>query len=143
MQAAVPVSNFYSALAVLVLFLHALFVLWVVFGALLTRSRPMLLWLHIGSLVWGILTEVLLWPCPLTLLENWLERNAGVEPDQGGVPAPLLGQAGLPGYFFNHANDCGRNHLRSESCILWLANLDGSISWARQTTRLEFDLRSQ
>ena len=24
------------------------------------------------------------WPCPLTLLENWLEGNAGVEPDQGG-----------------------------------------------------------
>jgi hypothetical protein len=58
--------------------------LWVVFGALLTRSRPTVRWLHIGSLVWGILTEPLPWPCPLTVLENWLERNAGVEPDQGG-----------------------------------------------------------
>jgi hypothetical protein len=37
MQAA---SSFNSALAILVLFLHALFILWVVFGALLTRSRP-------------------------------------------------------------------------------------------------------
>ena len=34
--------------------------------------------------VWGILTELLPWPCPLTLLENWLEGNAGVEPAQGG-----------------------------------------------------------
>ena len=84
MHAAVPVSNLYSALAASVLFLHALFVLWVVFGALLTRSRPILRWLHVGSLVWGIFTELLPWPCPLTLLENWLERNAGVEPDQGG-----------------------------------------------------------
>jgi len=76
--------NFYSALAIFVLFLHAVFILWVVFGALLTRERPILRWLHIASLVWGILTELLPWPCPLTVLENWLEGKAGVEPYQGG-----------------------------------------------------------
>jgi hypothetical protein len=76
--------NFYSALAISVLFLHALFILWVVFGALLTRARPILRWLHIAALVWGILTELLPWPCPLTVLENWLEGKAGVEPYQGG-----------------------------------------------------------
>lgn len=76
-------SGVYSALAVCVLLLHALFIAWVVFGALLTRSRPVLRWLHIASLVWGILTELLPWPCPLTLLENWLEQKAGVEPYQG------------------------------------------------------------
>jgi hypothetical protein len=84
MHAAVLASNFYSVLAVSVLLLHALFILWVVFGALLTRSRPILRFLHIGSLVWGILTELLPWPCPLTLLENWLEAKAGVEPYQSG-----------------------------------------------------------
>jgi Protein of Unknown function (DUF2784) len=77
-------SGFYAALATAVLFLHALFILWVVFGALLTRSRPLLRWLHIASLLWGILAEVLPWPCPLTLLENSLEGRAGVEPYQGG-----------------------------------------------------------
>jgi hypothetical protein len=77
-------TNLYSALATAVLFLHALFVVWVVFGAVLTRSRPILRWLHIVSLIWGILTELLPLPCPLTLLENWLEANAGVEPYQGG-----------------------------------------------------------
>ena len=84
MHAAVLASSLYSALAISILFLHALFILWVVFGALLTRSRPILRWLHIGSLVWGILTELLPWPCPLTVLENWLEADAGVEPYQGG-----------------------------------------------------------
>jgi hypothetical protein len=84
MRAVVLASNFYSALAVSVLFLHVLFILWVVFGALLTRSRPILRWLHIASLIWGILTELLPWPCPLTLLENWLEGKAGVQPEQGG-----------------------------------------------------------
>src|SRR5262249_39649387 len=73
-----------AALAILVLLLHALFILWVVFGALLTRTRPVLRWLHIASLVWGILTELLPWPCPLTVLENWLEAKAGIQPYQGG-----------------------------------------------------------
>src|ERR1700741_57836 len=81
MQAA---SSLYSSLSILLLLLHALFILWVVFGAFLTRWRPVLRWLHIASLVWGILTELLPWPCPLTLLENWLEGKAGVEPYQGG-----------------------------------------------------------
>jgi len=76
--------NVYSGLAVCVLFLHMLFILWVVFGALLTLSRPVLRWLHIVSLVWGILTELLPWPCPLTVLENWLEAKAGVQPYQDG-----------------------------------------------------------
>ena len=78
------VSNIYSGLAVGVLMLHGLFILWVIFGALLTRSRPLLRWLHIVSLVWGILTDLLPWPCPLTLVENWFEAKAGVEPYQGG-----------------------------------------------------------
>jgi hypothetical protein len=77
-------SNFYSVLATGVLFLHALFIVWVIFGALLTRSRPILRWLHIASLIWGILTELLPWPCPLTLLENWFEKKGGVEPYRGG-----------------------------------------------------------
>ncbi len=73
----------YIALVIGVLFLHALFVLWVALGAFLTRSRPVLQWLHVGSLFWGILTEVLPWPCPLTILENSLESRAGVQPYQG------------------------------------------------------------
>lgn len=77
-------TNLYSALAAAVLFLHALFIVWVVLGALLTPSRPILRWLHIVSLIWGILMELTPWPCPLTLLENWLEQKAGVEPYRGG-----------------------------------------------------------
>jgi hypothetical protein len=108
MYALVPGSGFYSALAASVLVLHALFIVWVVFGALATRSRPILRWLHMVSLVWGILTELLPWPCPLTLLENWLERRAGLEPVQGSfllrsldklvypnIPATVLTIAGV------------------------------------------------
>jgi Protein of Unknown function (DUF2784) len=84
MYAGLLTSNFYSALATAVLFLHGLFILWVIFGALLVRARPLLRWLHIASVIWGILTELLPWPCPLTLLENYLEARAGAQPYQDG-----------------------------------------------------------
>jgi energy-coupling factor transporter transmembrane protein EcfT len=77
------VIGVYSRLAIVFLILHALFILWVVFGALLWH-RPILRRLHIASLVWGIFMELAPWPCPLTLLENWLEAKAGIEPYQGG-----------------------------------------------------------
>jgi Protein of Unknown function (DUF2784) len=73
-----------------------LFILWIVFGALLTRSRPILRSLHIVSLVWGILTELLPWPCPLTVLENWLEAKAGVQPYQGGFLLNYLDKVVYP-----------------------------------------------
>lgn len=84
MSVALLPANLYSSLAVFVLVLHTLFIAWVIFGARVTRSRPVLRCLHIASLVWGILIEVLPWPCPLTLAENWLEGKAGVEPYHGG-----------------------------------------------------------
>src|SRR5215467_11735757 len=88
--------SIYSGLAVFVLLLHVLFIVWVVFGALVTRSRPVLRWLHIISLIWGILTELTPWPCPLTLLENWLEQKAGVEPYQGGFLLHYLDKVVYP-----------------------------------------------
>lgn len=74
----------YHAMAVAVLTLHLLWILWVICGALLTRHRRVLRWLHIISLVYSILIEALPWPpCPLTLLEGWLEARAGITPYQG------------------------------------------------------------
>ena len=75
-------SGVYRALATLALLLHVFFILWVVFGALVARSRPILAVLHIASLIWGVVTELFV-PCPLTLLENWLEQKAGIAPYQG------------------------------------------------------------
>jgi hypothetical protein len=108
MDALTSVTVVYSALAAGVLSLHVLFILWVTFGALIARSRPLLRWVHITCLIWGILIEVLPWPCPLTLLENWLENRAGVAPYQGGfllhyldalvypnIPPVLLTAAGI------------------------------------------------
>ena len=76
--------NFFVVLASLVMALHLLFILWVVFGALLTHRRPLLRWLHLASLVWGTVVEILPWVCPLTPLENWLRVHAGGTAYQGG-----------------------------------------------------------
>jgi hypothetical protein len=46
-------------------------------------------------LVWGILTE-LLWPCPLTGLENWLEAKARVQAYQGGFLLQYLDKLVYP-----------------------------------------------
>ena len=76
--------NPYFVLAAGVLALHLAFILWVIFGAFLTRTRPLLGWFHLVSLVYGILVETLDWTCPLTPFENWLRGRAGVPTYQGG-----------------------------------------------------------
>jgi hypothetical protein len=77
-------SRVFYVLACAVLVVHALYIGWVIFGAALTRRRPLLAWFHIGCLLWGIWIEVGPWPCPLTNAENWLEVRAGIQPYQGG-----------------------------------------------------------
>ena len=127
MQAA---SSLYSGLATFVLFLHALFILWVVFDALVTHSRKILRWLRIASLVWGILRELLPWPSPLTVLENWLEAKSGVEPYQGGFLLHYLDKLVYPDVSATVLTIAGGDHLRSESCLLRPANLDRPTSLA-------------
>lgn len=66
-----------------VLVAHLGFILWVMFGALVTRGRRWLTALHVGSLVYGVVAELGPWPCPLTLAENFFEERAGLAPYQG------------------------------------------------------------
>ena len=66
-------------LAALVLAIHLTWILFVIFGALVTRGRPWLTGFHLTSLVWGIVVEVGPWPCPVTLLEQHLEALAGLQ----------------------------------------------------------------
>lgn len=71
--------NAWGALASLVLAVHLTWIIWVIFGWWVARNRPVLRWLHLGSLIYGIFIEIAPWPCPLTLLEQWLESKAGAE----------------------------------------------------------------
>lgn len=70
-------AGLYSLLAALALILHLVWILWVVFGAFLTRGRRVLSWVHIGSLLYGVVIELGPWPCPLTLAEQHFLLKAG------------------------------------------------------------------
>ncbi len=66
-----------TVLAALVFALHLSWYVWVIFGALWTRNRPLLAGFHVLSLAWGIVMQVGLWRCPLTLIEQFLQAKMG------------------------------------------------------------------
>lgn len=78
----------YHLLAIVVLILHAAFVAFVVFGALLVARWRKLLWVHLLAVSWGVLVEFAGIICPLTPLEVDLRR--------------LGGEAGYAGGFIDH-----------------------------------------
>lgn len=73
-----------SLLADAVLVLHLLFIVFVVFGALLLWRWPRIVWLHLPAALWGALVEAAGWICPLTPLENRLRESAGSPGYAGG-----------------------------------------------------------
>jgi Protein of Unknown function (DUF2784) len=80
----------------LVLSIHLAWILFVIAGALVTRGRPRLTALHVGSLIWGIAVETGPWPCPLTMAENAFETRAGIVPDSGGFLVHTLDRIVYP-----------------------------------------------
>jgi hypothetical protein len=60
-------------------------------GWLVTRGRPRLRILHIASLIYAIVIELVPWPpCPLTVAETSLEARAGIEPARGPFLVRIL-----------------------------------------------------
>ncbi len=103
-----------QALADAMLLIHLAFIVWVMFGALVTRARAWLAALHIVSVVYGMVAELGPWPCPLTLAENFFEARAGLLPYQGpfvlhyldaivypNLPPALVVTSGVLVCFFN------------------------------------------
>ena len=78
-------------LADLVLIVHALFVVFVIFGGLLVLKWHKVIWFHIPCAIWGALIEFFGWICPLTYLENYLlEIGNGNSYDGGFIQHYLL-----------------------------------------------------
>src|SRR5438477_5763309 len=74
-----------------VLLVHILWCVWIMLGWTITRGRRLLRMLHILSLVYAVIIELLPWvPCPLTLAEARLESRAGIEPAHGPFLMRLL-----------------------------------------------------
>lgn len=66
----------YRLAADAVLLLHLLFILFVLFGALLAIRWRWVVLLHLPAAAWGFLVELNGWICPLTPWENALRARA-------------------------------------------------------------------
>ena len=63
----------------LALFIHFLFILFVIFGSLLLFFSKKVIFFHIPALIWGIYIEINHSICPLTHIERWFLNKANLE----------------------------------------------------------------
>jgi hypothetical protein len=74
----------YRLLADLVVGLHVAYLLFLAAGALLSWRWPKLLWLHVPSVAWALVSITVRVECPLTALEQALRRRADGQSYTGG-----------------------------------------------------------
>ena len=65
----------YKITADSIVLLHFLWILFLIFGALISYRIRWLVWLHLGGLGFSILLQVYSAICPLTYLEVWLHER--------------------------------------------------------------------
>ena len=68
----------YELAANLILIIHFVFIIFVVFGALLFFVVKKIVFIHIPALIWGSYIELTHSICPLTYLENWFLNKANL-----------------------------------------------------------------
>jgi|TARA_B100002003_G_scaffold31252_1_gene26401 hypothetical protein len=68
----------YELAADLILIVHFVFIIFVVFGALLFFVVKKIVFIHIPALIWGSYIELTHSICPLTYLENWFLNKANL-----------------------------------------------------------------
>jgi hypothetical protein len=86
----------YRLLANAVVLLHALFIVFIVFGGVLAWRWRWVAVLHVPAAIWGVLIEYRGWICPLTPLENALRVKAGQAGYSGGFVEHYLLPAMYP-----------------------------------------------
>ena len=62
----------------IILIIHFLFILFVLFGALLFFVAKKMVFIHIPAIIWGSYIELTHSICPLTYLENWFLHKANL-----------------------------------------------------------------
>ena len=68
----------YELAAGIILIIHFLFILFVLFGALLFFVVKKMVFIHIPAIIWGSYIELTHSICPLTYLENWFLHKANL-----------------------------------------------------------------
>lgn len=67
-----------------VVFLHLLWILFLIFGAFVGYRLRWVKFLHLGALGFALALQVFGWICPLTLLEVWLRHRQSPASGYGG-----------------------------------------------------------
>ena len=67
----------YYIAADFIVFLHFIFIVFVIAGGVLVFKWRWLIWLHIPAALWAALVEITGWRCPLTPIENMLRQAGG------------------------------------------------------------------
>ena len=75
----------YRVLAETTMVVHFAVLVYLVLGGFLAWRWRYAFWPHLVIAAWGLTSTVLVWPCPLTMLENWSRRQAG---EAGSGPLP-------------------------------------------------------
>jgi hypothetical protein len=80
-----------------VLLTHFLFAAFAVFGGLLVAFDSRWAWLHVPTVVWSSLVNLMGWTCPLTPIEKRLRVLSGQAGYAGGFIQHYVGRAVYPG----------------------------------------------
>lgn len=106
--------------AKLVMLSHFAFVAFVFLGPGWLDSRRTLLSLHAPCLVYAALATVIAWPCPLTVLEQWLLARGG---------APVYSGEFLPHYVWSRFGLAGTEVQVAAGTLVALAAASAPRYW--------------
>jgi Protein of Unknown function (DUF2784) len=70
----------YQIVVALVVALHVAFIGYVILGGFLALRWRRTIWLHVPAVIWGIAIAANRVDCPLTWVERWARRSAGMAP---------------------------------------------------------------
>jgi Protein of Unknown function (DUF2784) len=70
----------YATVVGLIVALHLAFIAYVVFGGFVALRWRRTMWLHVPAVIWGIAIATRQVDCPLTWVERWARRHAGMAP---------------------------------------------------------------
>lgn len=89
--------HYRAAAADAVLLIHFLFAAFAVFGGALVAYNLSWAWLHVPTVLWSSLVNLMGWTCPLTPVEKALRLRAGQTGYAGGFIQHYIGRAVYPG----------------------------------------------
>lgn len=89
----------YRVLDIVVLAVHFAYLAFIVFGGFLAWRWPRVVWLHLAALAWAIGSVSIHYNCPLTSVEDALDRRAG------GHPNGQFVDRYVKGYVVPHGHD--------------------------------------